>query len=274
MLASFLLAVREGIEAALIIGIVFAALKKMGQANLGKAVWSGVAAAVLLSLAAGLALSRMGAQLEGRAEEIFEGAAMLAAAALLTWMIVWLHRQSKTLQKDLESGVKNAAGKQGSAWALFWLSFLAVGREGFELVLFLTAVQMTSGATQTFLGAALGLGSAAALGWLLFASSKRLSLRKFFWVTNVLLVLFAAGLLAHGVHEFNEAGVVPSIVEHVWDLNPLLNEKGTLGLMLTALFGYNANPSLSEIFAYLAYLLGVGSLLVRARRPLPVGQAV
>ena len=168
---------------------------------------------------------------------------------------------------------KPPAGR-AALWALFWLSFLAVGREGFELVLFLTAVQMTSGAAQTFLGAALGLGSAVIMGWLLFASSKRLSLRKFFLVTNVLLVLFAAGLLAHGVHEFNEAGLIPSLVEHVWDLNPLLNEKQPLGLMLTALFGYNANPSLTEVLAYLAYLLGVGSLLVRARQTFPARQAV
>lgn len=273
MLASMLLAVREGLEAALIIGIVLAALKKMDRASLGKAVWSGAAVAVLFSLGAGWALNRLGAVLEGRAEELFEGTAMIAAAGLLTWMILWLHQQAKTMQKNLEAGVKKAAGGQGNPWALFWLSFLAVGREGFELVLFLLAVQATSGSLQTFLGAALGLASAVILGWLLHTSTRRLSLRKFFLVTNLLLVLFAAGLLAHGVHEFNEAGVIPSIVEHVWDINPLLDEKGPLGLILTALFGYNANPSLSEVLAYMGYLAGVGLYLGRSRQPLSAGQA-
>jgi high-affinity iron transporter len=215
----------------------------------------------------------MGAALEGRAEELFEGAAMLAAAVLLTWMILWMHQQAKAMQKNLETGVKKAAGGQGNPWALFWLSFLAVGREGFELVLFLLAVQAASGALQTYLGAALGLAAAVVFGWLLHTSTRRLSLRKFFLVTNILLVLFAAGLLAHGIHEFNEAGIIPSIVEHVWDVNPLLEEKSALGLMLTALFGYNANPSLSEVLAYLGYLLGVGLYLGRSRQPVSASQA-
>jgi high-affinity iron transporter len=274
MLASMLLAVREGLEAALIIGIVLAALKKMERESLGKAVWGGTAVAVLFSLAAGLVLNRLGAELEGQAEKIFEGVAMLAAAALLTWMIFWMHKQSKMQQKSLETGVKEAARGRGNPWALFWLAFLAVSREGFELVLFLVAVQLTSGTSQTFLGAALGLVVAAGLGGLLFTSTRRLSLRRFFLVTNVLLVLFAAGLLAHSVHEFNEAGVIPSVVEHVWDINSLLNESQPLALMLTALFGFNANPSLTEVMVYLAYLLGVGAFLVRFRQPLPAGQTV
>lgn len=263
MFASFLLSLREGLEAALIIGIVLAALRKMARSNLSSAVWQGVLAAVGASILVGLALNWLGAKFEGRAEEIFEGAAMLVAAALLTWMVVWMSRQAAGMQAELEAGVHKASAKERNRWALFGLAFLAVGREGFELVLFLTAVQMTTSPVQTWLGAVLGLGSAIALGWIFFVSTRRMSLRNFFRVTNLLLVLFAAGLVAHGVHEFNEAGLIPAGIEHVWDVNLILDEKGTVGQLLTALFGYNGNPSLTEIGAYVLYLLGIGVLWKR-----------
>jgi high-affinity iron transporter len=274
MLASFLLSVREGLEAALIIGIVLAALRKMERTSLILAIWRGVFAAVGISLLAGLALTWVGAEFEGRTEVIFEGTTMLAAAALLTWMIVWMRRQATTMQKDLEGGVRQAAAGRDNQRALFWLSFFAVGREGLELVLFLVAAQMATDALQTILGAVLGLAVAIILGWTLFASSKRLSLRQFFNVTNILLVLFAAGLIAHGIHEFNEAGVIPSVIEHIWDLNPILNEKHVFGELLTAVFGYNANPSLTEVMAYLAYFLGLGIIWKRLERPILSEQAM
>jgi high-affinity iron transporter len=211
----------------------------------------------------------MGAEFEGRAEEIFEGITMLVAAILLTWMIVWMRRQSATLQKEIESDVAKASSGQDNRWALFWLAFLAVGREGLELVLFLTAVQMTTDAIQTILGTILGLMLAIALGWAIFASSKRMSLRLFFNVTNILLVLFAAGLLAHGVHEFNEAGIIPPVIEHIWDVNPILDEKQPIGQLLTALFGYNGNPALTEMLAYLVYFFGAWALWKRIA-PAPV----
>ncbi len=263
MFASFLLSLREGLEAALIIGIVLAALRKMGRSNLSFAVWQGVLVAIAASVLAGMALNWLGAEFEGRAEVIFEGTAMLVAAVLLTWMVVWMSRQSAGMQAELEAGVRKASAGEGNRWALFGLALLAIGREGFELVLFLTAVQMTANPLQAWLGAVLGLASAVALGWLFFASTKRLSLRQFFRVTNLLLVLFAAGLVAHGVHEFNEAGVIPAGIEHVWNVNPILDEKATVGQLLTALFGYNGNPSLTEILAYILYLLGITVLWKR-----------
>jgi len=264
MLTSFLLSLREGIEAALIIGIVLAALRKMKRDELIPAVWQGAACAAAASILAAIALNLAGAKLEGRVEEIFEGVAMLTAALLLTWMIVWMRQQAAGMQVKLEGEVSQAARQKGGRLALFGLAFLALGREGLELVLFLSATQLTSDGAQTLAGAALGLASAAVLGWLLFTSTRKLNLRQFFRVTNLILVLFAAGLLAHGVHEFNEAGLIPPLVEHIWNLNPILDEKSTLGLLLTALFGYNANPSLSEALAYVAYLGGVWLLWNRA----------
>jgi len=259
LLTGFLLSLREGLEAALIIGIVLATLRKTNRSGLISVVWQGLVAAIAASLVAGLLLNWLGAEFEGRAEQIFEGVAMLVAAILLTWMIFWMRRQGANQKKDLESGVSQAAGKR-SGWAMFWLSFFAVGREGLELVLFLVATKLTNGTVQTILGSLLGLLTAALFGWILFTSSKRLRLDRFFLFTNILLIFFAAGLVAHGVHEFNEAGIIPYIIEHTWDINLFLNEEQPVGQMLTALFGYNANPSLSELLAYLAYYLGVGVL--------------
>lgn len=256
MLASFLLSLREGIEAALIIGIVLGALRKMHRTEMIPAVWYGTVSAVLVSLAGGVLLTAFGLSLEGIAEQLFEGVAMLLAAGILTWMIFWMSRQARHIKDDLESGVHKAAfegGKRG----LFALAFLAVVREGIELALFLTAATFATDAQSTILGALLGLGLAILLGWGLFASTIRLDLRRFFQVTGFLLILFAAGLVAHGVHELNEAGIIPSVIEHVWDVNPILDENSTLGSMFKALFGYNGNPSLTEVLAYFAYFVAI-----------------
>ena len=256
MLASFLLSLREGIEAALIIGIVLGALRKLNRSEMEPAVWYGTISAVAVSLLTGIVLTAFGLSLEGAAEQLFEGIAMLLAAAVLTWMIFWMNRQARSIKGELEAGV-NRATSTGGTRALFSLAFLAVVREGIELALFLTAATFASDLQSTLLGTLLGLGAAVLLGWGLFASTRRLNLRRFFQVTGVLLILFAAGLVAHGVHEFNEVGWIPSVVEHVWDVNPIIDENSTLGLMLKALFGYNGNPSLTEVMAYLAYYVAI-----------------
>ena len=256
MFPSYLLSLREGIEAALIVGIVLGALRQMRRTDLSSAVWIGVISASVLSVLAGVLLTVLGLSFEGKAEEIFEGITMLFAAGVLTWMIFWMSRQARDIKSNLESGVHKAAfegGKRG----LFALAFLAVLREGVELALFLVASVFASDVQQTLLGAFLGLGTAILLGWSLFATTVRLDLRRFFQVTGFLLILFAAGLVAHGVHEFNEAGLIPSVIEHVWDVNPILDENATLGSMLKALFGYNGNPSLTEVLAYFAYFVAI-----------------
>lgn len=265
MLASILLALREGLEAALIVGIVLGALRKMDRGDLAPAVWRGTISAIFVSLAAAIGLTALGLSLEGPAEPIFEGAAMLLAAAILTWMIFWMNRQSRYMKQGLETGVRRAALSTGKG-ALFGLAFLAVVREGIELALFLTAAAFASGARGTILGGLVGLAAAAFIGWSLFASTIRLDLKRFFQVTGVLLLLFAAGLVGNGVHEFNEVGWIPALVEHVWDLNPVLSESSGAGVALKALVGYNGNPSLTEVMAYLAYVVGVLLALRRTDR--------
>lgn len=261
MLASFLLSLREGLEAALIIGIVLGVLLKLKRTDLNGVVWRGVGLAALLSLIAAIALNLLGMEFEGKGEEIFEGVAMLLAAGVLTWMILWMKNHSRTLTNKIEEQTNQAALGKGQK-ALFALAFLAVFREGIELALFLLAARLTSSPLQTISGAFLGLLLAGILGWTLFTSTRKLNLRNFFSATNILLIIFAAGLVGLGVHEFNEAGVIPSVIEHVWDINGVLSDKSELGLLLKALVGYNGNPSLTEVAAYLLYLGGISFVML------------
>lgn len=261
MLASFLLSLREGLEAALIIGIVLGALLKLKRTDLNGVVWRGAGLAVLLSILAAVLLNMLGLKFEGRAEELFEGIAMLLAAGVLTWMIFWMQDHGRNLKNEIEQRTTLAAAGR-SQKALFALAFLAVFREGIELALFLLAAGLTSSPIQTLAGAILGLLGAVLLGWGLFTSSMRLSLSGFFKVTNVLLIIFAAGLVGLGVHELNEAGVIPSMIDHVWDINGFLNDKSEMGLLLKALVGYNGNPSLTEVLAYAIYMVALAALSI------------
>ena len=278
MLASALITFREGLEAALIVGIVLGVLRQLGQPARSRPVWAGVLAATAVSVVAGLILNAMGVALEGRAEQVFEGVAMLLAASVLTWMIFWMQRQGSQIQVELENDVRRAV-QAGSGWTLFSLAFFAVAREGIETVLFLTASAIGATAAQTLIGGAIGLTAAVLIGWLMFAVGKRLNVRVFFRVTGVLLVLFAAGLVAHGVHELQEAALLPVVAEHVWDINSVLDESSVGGTFLKTLFGYNGNPSLLEVMAYATYmvlivLISLGLGRVSPRPPGPAGEIV
>lgn len=273
MLPTYLLSLREGLEAALIIGIVLGALTKIRRTDLSPAVWLGTFSAVGVSILTAVLLTSFGMSLEDGAEQIFEGITMLIAAGILTWMIFWMGKQARFLKGELEAGVNKAAATTGKR-AMFWLAFIAVVREGIELALFITAAffagdpnQVSSNIIQTLAGTILGLGTAALLGWTLFATTVRLDLRRFFQVTGFLLILFAAGLVAHGVHEFNEVGWIPVIVEHVWDVNAIVDENSLVGQLLKTLFGYNGNPSLTEMIAYFVYLAVVTVLWRRDTTP-------
>lgn len=269
MLPTYLLSLREGLEAALIIGIVLGALTKIRRSDLSPAVWMGTASAVIVCILAAILLTSFGMSLEERAEQIFEGVTMLIAAGILTWMIFWMRKQARFLKSELEDGVNKAVASAGKS-AVFWLAFVAVVREGIELSLFITAAffvgdtsQVTNNVAQTLAGTILGLGTAILLGYTLFATTVRLDLRRFFQVTGLLLILFAAGLVAHGIHEFNEINWIPSVVEHVWDVNPVVDETSVSGQLLKTLFGYNGNPSLTEMIGYFGYLLIVTILFTR-----------
>ncbi len=256
MLASLIIALREGLEASLIVGIVFGFLRKTGQSSQARYAWYGVITAVLVSVAVALGIQAVGAELEGQAEQIFEGTMMLIAVGLLTWMIFWMRYHSRTLKSNLESELQTAM-TSGNPRALFAVTFFAVVREGIETALFISAVALTAADGGTLLGTLLGLMASVIIGYAIYASTTRLNLSQFFNVTSFLLLLFAAGLLAHGIHEFQEAGLLFTLNEHLWNTGNLIAEDSTVGQLLRALFGYHASPSLEEVVVYWGYWLAI-----------------
>jgi high-affinity iron transporter len=252
MIASFLLMFREGLEAALIAGILFGYLNQTGHADRRRWVWAAIFSASALSLALAVLLNTIGTHLEGRAEAAFEGLAMLLAVGVLTWMIVWMRRQARYLKTALQAEL-GVALRSGHNWGLFGVAFLAVFREGVEMALFLTALSLVNDGWATISGVALGLVAATVTGWAIYSSTARLDVRRFFDVTSVLLLIFAAGLLAHGLHELAEIGWLPELVEQVWTLRPVLSHDSTGGAILRTLVGYNDSPSLLEMIGYLGY---------------------
>jgi high-affinity iron transporter len=199
---------REGFEASLIVGIVLAFLNRTGRRQAFAAVWAGTIAALALSVTTAGLLFAVGAELEGRAEAVFEGGAMLFAAALLTWMIFWMRRQARTIKRELEEQVEHALEKQ-SAIALALVAFVGVLREGVETALFLFGTVEGSNKLLASTSATIGLAGAVFLGYLFYRGAARLNLRRFFTVTSVLLLVFAGWLLAQGLHELGEGGVLP-----------------------------------------------------------------
>jgi high-affinity iron transporter len=275
MLPSFILSLREGLEAALVIGIVLGALRQMQRRELSSAIWAGAGSAALLSLLTAILLTRLGLDLKDPAEAIFEGITMLLAAGILTWMVFWMSQRARNMKAELESSVQHAS--RTGKWSLFGLAFIAVLREGVELALFLTAATFSSSARQTSLGALLGLGTAILLGWSFFATTVRLDLRRFFQVTGFLLILFAAGLVARGVGELVLAGWIPALIPHLWDLGGVISAESVPGQTLGALFGYDASPSLVQVLSYAAYIgiVFFGLQVVgHKRHPSPVASSV
>ena len=255
MLGSLLITLREGLEAALIIGIILAYLKRTDNRKGFKPVWMGVLLAIGVSAIAGAAIYFIAGEFSGRGEEIFEGTAMFIAVGVLTWMIFWMRKQSVNIKGHLHTQI-NSALDSGSSRALIMLAFIVVVREGIETVLFLFATtRVAESQALSAAGGFLGLAIAVAIGYSIYKGSSRLNLRTFFNITSFLLIIFAAGLLAYGIHEFHEAGLIPPVIDPVWDINHIVYDKSTFGRFLTAIVGYNGNPSLVEVLSYATYLV-------------------
>lgn len=272
-MATFLITFRETLEAALVVGIVLSYLSKLQQADWFRTVWYAVFSGVALSIVAGILFELYFGGFQGRAEELYEGFIMLIAAALLTWMILWMLRQRHLISAHIQSQVDRHLAK-GEKIGVFFLVLIAVLREGIETVLFLKASSLQAQEGNSLM-AILGITIAVFLGYLLFSGLKKFSLKKFFTVTTVLLILFAAGLVAHSVHELQEAGVLPGGGLVAWDLNPSvpesgaypwLHEKGTLGSLAKGIFGWNGNPTVLEVISYLVYMLFVLSMAHSIKR--------
>ncbi|MFZ3062154.1 MAG: FTR1 family protein [Actinomycetota bacterium] len=265
MSAAFLITLREGFEIALIIGIILAVLRKSEHLSLFRYVWIALATALITSLLAGGLIFAVGFSLEGRAEEIFEGSAMFLAVIVLTYMIFWMKIHAPGLRKKLEERLGEALERR-SAIALFSLAFVVVLREGIETVLFMFSVTRTATPSGSAIGGILGISAAVLLGYLIYAGATHLNLRTFFRITGILLILVAAGLLARGIHEFEEAKILPALVEHVWNIGFLISEKGVFGSFLKSLIGYTASPSLLQVMLYFAYLTSALSYFLTGQR--------
>ncbi len=261
MLYPFLVTLREGLEAALIIGIILAHLAKLRHPSGSRMVWLGAGLAFAISLGGGTLLyfTTLG-HMSGSMLEVFEGSSMLLAVAVLTWMIFWMRSHSRALAAQLRHQVDQAV-LAGSSLALLILSFTVVIREGLETVLFLFAGSVIADSLIIYyFGAALGLAMAIVLGYGVYKGSYHLPLSLFFNLTAAMLILLAAGMVSNGLKEFHEVGIVPPVVSHVWDLSHLIGEESLLGKYLEALFGYDPSPSLVQAVAYFAYLIIVASL--------------
>jgi high-affinity iron transporter len=266
MLATFFLMLREGLEAALIVGIVSTYLVKIGRRDALPKVAIGVGAALALSVGIGLGVSLTIQSLPLVVKETLEGVAAVLAVGVLTWMLFWMRRQGRALKGELEHGV-DLAISDGTTWAMVGLAFVAVIREGVETVLFLIPILSFNGTGPDIaIGGVLGLVVAAAFGWAIFVAGVRVNLRRFFTVTGTVLIFVAAGLVAFAIAEFGEAGLFLNSGA-AFDLNGVLPDNGPIGSVLRGLFGYRSAPTPLELLGYVAYLLPVLVLFV-ADRPL------
>jgi high-affinity iron transporter len=268
LLAGSLIGFREAVEAALIIGVLMTWLVRSDRGSLSSWIWYGVGAGIAASLVVAALFAWVWGGLESfeEHEAMFEGVLEIFAALLLTLVIVHFIRHPSA--RELENWADEAF-KQKHGMGLFLISFLSVWREGSETVVFIGAG--TEGA-DAIVGVFLGIAVATVLAYGFFSRGMEVDISKLFKITNVLLILFAAGLVAHGFHELQEAGVAPVVVEEIWDVNPevdsettypLLHEKGAIGGIFKALFGWNGNPSLLEVLAWCGYTGGMLFLLSR-----------
>ncbi len=256
---------REGLEAALIVAIMLGYLRKVDRTRSRWSVWAGAISASALAVAFTLALQFVGAQFDYPAKGIYEGLTSLFAVAMLTYMIFWMARQARYIKGSLEHSMQQTLAR-GAGWGLFALAFMTVAREGVETALFLSASAFQSSGTATLVGGVAGLIVALAVAWAVYVAGVRLQIRTFFKVTSILLVVFAAAILRYGLHEFEEVGWMPPLVEQVWNTGAWLPTSDALGAALQAIIGYTSKPSLLQLIGYFGYLTVVGILLFRPSR--------
>jgi high-affinity iron transporter len=273
----FLIGLREGVEAALIVAIVLAYVVRTGNGRHIPKIWLGSGAAIALSVALGLTIFATVGAFEEPYEQAFEGGAMLLAAVVVTWMLFWMRRQSMNLRGELQSAVDRVLS-EGTAWGLAVLAFTAVIREGIETALFLagTATSTETGAASILVGAIVGLGAAVLIGWGFYRGSRLIDLRQFFRWTGIALVFIAAGLLSHAVHEFIEVAEFSGLTvigsQTAYDISGVLSHDDGIGQFLRAIFGYSARPEVLTLVVHVVYVVGILTLYLRPVRPAPPAQ--
>lgn len=276
MLANYLIGLREGLEAALVVTILVAYLVRTGRREALRQVWLGVGVAVGVSLAAGAALTFGPRGLSFEAQEALGGTLSILAVALITWMIFWMARTARHLKSELQGRMDGALAAGGVAVML--VTLLAVGREGLETALFLwAAARATGSTTDPLIGAALGLATAVLIGWALYRGALRVDLRKFFAWTGLGLIVVAAGVLAYGVHDLQEAGVLPGIGSLAFDVSAAIPPDSWYGTLLRGTLNFTPQTTWLQAIAWLAYTIPVMWLYVRRvwprQAPAPAPQA-
>jgi high-affinity iron transporter len=273
MLANFLIGLREGLEAALVVGILIAYLRKIDQGARTKVIWAGVFAAIAASIAFGSIFTISSVNLEGDSEKWVSGTLSLIAAALITWMVVWLSKKARFLKAELEGSIDRAIAT-GTA-SLFALAFFAVGREGLETAIFiwngaLQAERQTDSTTTVLLGTFLGLALSVFLGWLLYLGALKLNLAKFFRYSGLALIIVAAGMLSYAVHEFQEVNFLPGDANKLFDISDTISKESILGSILKGAFNFTPRPSVLQSLIWTLYVLPVGYLFLRKPKKVAV----
>ncbi|MEY2848033.1 MAG: hypothetical protein RI885_698 [Actinomycetota bacterium] len=265
MLANFLIGLREGLEAALVVGILIAYVVKIDRRDVIKRIWAGVGLAIAVSLALG-AILRFGAYgLSFEAQEIIGGLLSLVAAGFVTWMIFWMLRTARTLGSELRGDIDRHL--DGAGWGLVLVAFLAVGREGIETALFLwAAVQATGQETFPLLGALLGIATATVLGYLLYRGVLKIDLGRFFSWTGVALIVVAGGVVSYGIHDLQEAGVLPGLSDLAFDVSAVIPPGGLVGTLLKGTLNFSPATTWLEAIAWVAYVVPVLVVYLRAVR--------
>ncbi|WP_299132325.1 iron uptake transporter permease EfeU [uncultured Amaricoccus sp.] len=257
MLPAFLIMLREGIEAALIVGIIAGYLARTGRSEWLPAIWVGALLAVALSLFVGAAVIAIGAQFPQRTQELFEAVIGTAAVVILLSMVFWMRKAARSIRATMEHGIDLAlADSRGPTWPLIGMSFFAVAREGLESVFFLLALFQQSAGWAAPVGALLGLGLAVVIGYGIYRGGVRLNLRRFFLWTGIFIIFVAAGLASSVLRNLHEAGIWNHLQQPVWDLSRALPLSSVTGTVLSGLFGYHDTPVLGEVLVW-ALVAGV-----------------
>ena len=253
MFANLLIGLREGLEAALIVGILIAYLVKTGRRDVLPKVWAGVGIAVALSIGVGVILETGLGELEGAPEEILAGSLSILAAALVTWMVFWMAKTARNLKGNLEGDVERSL--TGTGVGLMFVAFLAVAREGIETALFIWAAASATGESWLpLLGAVIGLGISIFLGYLIYRGALRLNLRKFFAWSGAFLIIIAASVLVYAVAEWQEAGLLPGEDNKAFDISSSYDVESWYGVLLHGTIGFTPSMSWLQIYVWVAYV--------------------
>lgn len=275
MFANYLIGLREGLEAALIVTILIAYIVKVDRRDLLGRIWLGIGLAVLLALGIGAILTFGTYGLSFEAQEAIGGTLSIIATGFVTWMVFWMLRTARDMKSALHSNVDRHL--DGTGWGLVLVAFLAVGREGIETALFIwAAVQATGETTMPILGASLGILTAVGLGWLIYAGMLRINLSRFFTWTGAALIIVAGGVLAYGVHDLQEAGILPGLHNLAFDVSAAIPPDSWYGTLLKGTLNFSPATTWLEAIVWLAYVVPTLTLfIVKSRRgKRPVAQPV